>query len=129
MSNFPGKSPLFEIRRVDPETNGVTEEDVHIGDAKATPRKSQLFKVGRAEAEVKDSYKSSQNMEEYHVKNAKVMAEKRECTEIESDSEDEDYSHKFTKVGPNVSVIKKGYPLYVYTYKVLFRLPFSFHSG
>ncbi|KAL8533174.1 hypothetical protein ACS0TY_009427 [Phlomoides rotata] len=115
-----GKSPLFEIRRVDPEANRVTEED-HTGVAKATPRKSQLFKVGRveAEAEAKESLKSSQTMEEYYASNAEVSTfDKNGRTNIESDSQDEDYSHKFKKVGSNVSVIKKGYPLYVYTYKI-----------
>ncbi|KAI3470503.1 hypothetical protein Pfo_027166 [Paulownia fortunei] len=118
-----GKSPLFEVRRIDAEaynslkSSQPTEVD-HIGDDKVTPGKSQLFKVHRVDAEAINSLKSTQPTEQGYVGDAKVTIDKKEQSKTESDKEDEDYCPKSKKVGSNISVSKKTYPLFVYTYKI-----------
>ncbi|KAL8051709.1 hypothetical protein ABFX02_06G165600 [Erythranthe guttata] len=122
-----GKSPLFEIRRVNDEAsnssipNQLTEEDC-IRDAEVAPRKSRLTKVNkRVEPEANNSSKSSQPIKEDHVEEAKVTVDEKEQTDEEPVKKDEVHYPKPKKVVSNVPVSKNSkntYPLYVYTYKI-----------
>ncbi|KAG8390580.1 hypothetical protein BUALT_Bualt01G0098300 [Buddleja alternifolia] len=118
-----GKSPLFEIRRIDAEANNSmkssqpTEED-HIEDSKLKRGKFELSKAHKIDAEANNPLKLTQFTEDSHVRDAKVTNDKNEDTRIESDNKDEDYYPKSKKVGSNVVVSKRSYPLYVYTYKI-----------
>ncbi|GFP91835.1 uncharacterized protein ycf45 [Phtheirospermum japonicum] len=120
-----GKTPLFEIRHIDPEANKSSEssqltEEENIEDAKGTREKSHLSKVRKADAEANKSSESAQTVEERHFVFAKVTNDKIELTKGESNKEEEedDYYPKSKKTGPNVPRSKKSYPSYVYTYKI-----------
>ncbi|KAK4435966.1 protein SEEDLING PLASTID DEVELOPMENT 1 [Sesamum alatum] len=118
-----GKSPLFEVRHMDAEANNAskssqpTEED-HIGDAKVIPGKSQLFEVCRKDSEVNNLARSTQPTEDDHAVEAKARIGRSEETKVESDNEEEYYYPKSKKASSSVSVSKKSYPSYVYTYKI-----------
>ncbi|KAL0382699.1 UNVERIFIED_CONTAM: protein SEEDLING PLASTID DEVELOPMENT 1 [Sesamum calycinum] len=88
-----GKSPLFEVRHLDAE-------------------------VCRKDLEVNNLARSAQPTEEDHAVEAKATIGTTEETKVESDSEEEYYYPKSKKVSSSVSVSKKSYPLYVYTYKI-----------
>ncbi|KAG6404623.1 hypothetical protein SASPL_136874 [Salvia splendens] len=120
-----GKSPLFEVRRVDPEEKISTTpiqpaEDDHIGDAKViTHRKSKVIEVHGVDDETTIPLKSSEPAEEHHDRNVRLTkTDKKEHTNIVSDLEDEDYSLKPKKVRANASPDRKSYPLSVYTYEI-----------
>ncbi|KAL0452123.1 UNVERIFIED_CONTAM: protein SEEDLING PLASTID DEVELOPMENT 1 [Sesamum latifolium] len=118
-----GKSPLFEIRHLDAEANNASKssqptEGDHIGDDKVIPGKSQVFAVCRKDLEVNNLARSAQPTEEVHAVEAKATIGKTEETKVESDNEEEYYYPKSKKVSSSVSVSKKSYPLYVYTYKI-----------
>ncbi|KAL3649990.1 ribonucleotide reductase (RNR) inhibitor [Castilleja foliolosa] len=117
-----GKTPLFEIRRIDPEANKSLEssqptEEENIEDAKVTIGKSRLSKVRKADAENNKSSESAQAIKE-HVVFSKATNDKIEQTKGESDKEEDDYYPMSKKSAPNVSGSKKSYPSYVYTYKI-----------
>lgn len=119
---MPGKSPLFEIRRLDAEASNTSRssQSNEEGHVKVSEGKSQLLKAKRVDAETKNSSKSTQLTEQDHVGDAKVTVDKIEQIKIELDhKEKEDYYPQPKKVGSNVFVSRKTYPLYVYTYKVL----------
>ncbi|KAK6144738.1 hypothetical protein DH2020_021558 [Rehmannia glutinosa] len=118
-----GKSPLFEIRRIDAEANNSSEssrptEEDRIGDAEVIPGKSQLIKARKADAETNNSSKSTESTEEHQIGDAKVITDKNEQIIRESDKEDEYYFPNSNKLGSNVSVSRMSYPSYVYTYKI-----------
>lgn len=119
---------MFEVRRLEPDNSSKpsqpTEEN-HVADTKGTPRKSQIIEVHGVDDEASNSLKPSEPAEEHHIQDIiKVKNDKKEHTNIDSDLVDEDYSIKSKKVNSNVSAVRKSYPLYVYTYKVLSGLPF-----
>ncbi|XP_057789499.1 protein SEEDLING PLASTID DEVELOPMENT 1 [Salvia miltiorrhiza] len=120
-----GKSPLFEVRRIDPEEDNSSKpiqptEDNHIGDAKViTPRKSKLIEAHGVDDEATTTLKLSEPAEEHQVRDVRATkAVEKEHTNIDSDLEDEDYSPKSKKVRPNISPVRKSSPLSVYTYKI-----------
>ncbi|KAH6763543.1 P-loop containing nucleoside triphosphate hydrolases superfamily protein [Perilla frutescens var. hirtella] len=117
-----GKSPLFEVRRLDPDEDSSSKpslQEIHVGDAKGTPRKSQFIEVHGVDDKANNSLKLSEPAEEhYHVRDVKVTTDKKEHINIDSDLEDADYFPKSKKVGSNVSAVRKSFPLYVYTYKI-----------
>lgn len=129
---LPGKSPLFEIRRIDPEADNSSKqiepaEDVPIVDVKVKSQKSQFIEVRGVEEEAVTPLILKESVEEHHVLDVKVATtNKREHTRIDSDLEDEHYNPKSKKVDSNVSPVRKSYPLSIYTYKVLMGLDFPF---
>ncbi|KAL0403515.1 UNVERIFIED_CONTAM: protein SEEDLING PLASTID DEVELOPMENT 1 [Sesamum radiatum] len=80
--------------------------------------KSPLFEVRHLDAEANNASKSTQPTEEDHAVEAKATIGKTEEDKVESDNEEEYYYPKSKKVNSSVSVSKKSYPLYVYTYKI-----------
>lgn len=128
---FPGKSPLFEIRRIDPEADNSSKriepsEDVPLIDVKGKSQKSSFIEVLELNDEAISSPTSSVSAEEPRVLDVKETTYKREHTKIVSDLKDEHYTLKSKKVDPNVSPVRKNYPLSIYTYKVLISLDFPF---
>ncbi|KAG6402268.1 hypothetical protein SASPL_139145 [Salvia splendens] len=120
-----GKSPLFEVRRVDPEENISTTpiqpaEDDHIRDAKViTSRKSKVIEVHGVDDEATIPLILSEPAEEHHDRNVRLTkTDKKGHTNIVSELEDEDSSPKLKKVRANASPARKSYPLSVYTYEI-----------
>ncbi|XP_051116463.1 protein SEEDLING PLASTID DEVELOPMENT 1 isoform X2 [Andrographis paniculata] len=105
-----GKSPLFEIR-------STTAEEAHFDDAKTALGKSQLFKLREIEIEADQSLKPVQPTQENFVEDDKVTAYRNEGAETESDKEASNYRRRSKKARSSVSVSKKSYPLFVFTYK------------
>ncbi|KAK4480364.1 hypothetical protein RD792_013436 [Penstemon davidsonii] len=100
-----GKSPLFEVRRIDTEADNSfksTEKD-HIEYTKVRPGKSPM--------------KSTVPTEEIYAGDSKLTNVKNEKSGIKFEKEDKDYYHESKKVG-FVSLNKKTSKLYVYTYKI-----------
>ncbi|XP_051116462.1 protein SEEDLING PLASTID DEVELOPMENT 1 isoform X1 [Andrographis paniculata] len=106
-----GKSPLFEIR-------STTAEEAHFDDAKTALGKSQLFKLREIEIEADQSLKPVQPTQENFVEDDKVTAYRNEGAETESDKEASNYRRRSKKARSSVSVSKKSYPLFVFTYKI-----------
>lgn len=117
-SILAGKSPLFEIRRIDSEVDKASQTSAHTGehhveDAKATPERSTSFEVERIYANT-NSEKSTRSPEEDLVGDTNVVYANTKDNRIEFDSEDEDYYPKSKKMGST----KPIGPRYVYTYKI-----------
>lgn len=133
MARFSGKSPLFEVRRIDPEENISTTpiqpaEDDHIRDANViTSRKSKVIEVHGVDDEATIPLILSEPAEEHRDRNVRLTkTDKKEHTNIVSELEDEDSSPKLKKVRANTSPARKSYPLSVYTYEVPIGLHYPF---
>ncbi|CAA0820551.1 P-loop containing nucleoside triphosphate hydrolases superfamily protein [Striga hermonthica] len=106
-----GKSPLFEVRRIEAGANNSVESNRPLED-------SQLFKVCKVDSEDEKSLGSAQFPKEHLVGFSEVANDNLKQTKGEFHREEDDYYHRSKKLGTNVYVSRKSYPSYVYTYKI-----------
>ncbi|XP_070031400.1 protein SEEDLING PLASTID DEVELOPMENT 1 isoform X2 [Nicotiana tomentosiformis] len=115
-----GKSPLFEIRRLEIEAENSIESSLfaqedQVNDSELTDKVEKKDKIEseREYVKKKDKVESDGEYVNYHLQSNN----ENNKVKFESDEEDEDHPNS-KKLGTNGSISKRKSLVYVYTYKI-----------